>query len=61
MGRIKQIRMLAGIINKNSRKAMPLVALAGIGIAAIVIVIGDLLGLIWLSSRSACCSASPPQ
>jgi Domain of unknown function (DUF4191) len=47
MGRIKQIRMLAGIVNENNRTALPLVALAGIAIAAIVIVIGDLLGLIW--------------
>lgn len=48
MGRIKQIRMLAGIIRENNPKAIPLLALAGIAVAAIVVLVGDLLGLIWL-------------
>ncbi len=48
MGRIKQIRMLAGVVHEGNRRALPLVALAGLGTAAIVILIGDLLGLIWL-------------
>ena len=48
MGRIKQIRMLAGIIREGNPKAIPLVVLAGLAVAAIVIVIGDLLGLIWV-------------
>ncbi len=47
MGRIKQIRMVAGILNKQNRKAMPLVALAGVGVAAVVILIGFLVGLIY--------------
>jgi hypothetical protein len=48
MGRIKQIRMVAGILNKSNRKALPLVVLTGVAIAAVVLLIGDLLGLIWL-------------
>ena len=48
MGRIKQIRMLAGIIREGNPKAIPLVVLAGIAVAAVVILVGDLLGLIWL-------------
>ena len=47
MGRIKQIRMVAGILNKQNRKALPLVALAGVGVAAVVILIGYLVGLIY--------------
>src|SRR5215469_2279322 len=48
MGRIKQIRMVAGIVRKGNPRALPLVALTGVGIAAIVILIGYFLGLIWL-------------
>jgi hypothetical protein len=47
MGRIKQIRMVAGIIRKQDPRALPLVALAGVGIAAVVIVIGYFVGLIY--------------
>jgi hypothetical protein len=47
MGRIKQIRMIAGIIRKQNPRALPLVALAGVGVAAVVIVIGYFTGLIW--------------
>jgi hypothetical protein len=47
MGRIQQIRMVAGIIRKQNPRALPLVALAGVGAAAVVIVIGYLVGLIW--------------
>jgi len=48
MGRIKQIRMVAGIVRKGNPKALPLVALTGVGIAAVVIVIGIALGLTYL-------------
>jgi hypothetical protein len=48
MGRIKQIRMVAGIVRKGDPKALPLVALAGLGTAAIVILIGFFVGLIYL-------------
>jgi hypothetical protein len=47
MGRIKQLRMVAGIVHKRDPKALPLVALAGLGAAAVVIVIGYFVGLIW--------------
>ena len=47
MGRIKQIRMVAGIIRKQDPRALPLVALAGVGIAAVILVIGYFLGLIY--------------
>jgi hypothetical protein len=47
MGRIKQIRMVAGIIRKQNPRALPLVALTGIGIAAVIIVVGHFVGLIW--------------
>jgi hypothetical protein len=47
MGRIKQIRMVAGIVHKGNPRALPLVALAGVGTAAVVIVIGYFVGLIY--------------
>jgi len=47
MGRVKQIRMIAGIIRKQDPRALPLVALAGVGVAAVVIVVGYFTGLIW--------------
>ena len=42
-GRLKQIRMVAGIIRKQNPKALPLVALAGIGTLAILVVVGVLI------------------
>ncbi len=48
MGRIKQIRMVAGIVHKGNPRALPLVALAGVGTAAVVILIGYFVGLIYL-------------
>ena len=47
MGRVKQIRMVAGVLREQDRKALPLVALAGVGTAAVIILIGYFLGLIW--------------
>jgi hypothetical protein len=43
-GRLKQIGMVAGIIRKTNPKALPIVAAAGLGIIAIVVVIGILTG-----------------
>jgi hypothetical protein len=40
MGRIKQIRVVAGIIREVNPKALPLVALTGIGILALFVVLG---------------------
>ncbi|HXW87908.1 MAG TPA: DUF4191 domain-containing protein [Streptosporangiaceae bacterium] len=47
MGRIKQIRLVAGMLRERNPKALPLVALAGLGVAAVVIIIGWVVGLIW--------------
>jgi hypothetical protein len=47
MGRIQQIRMVAKIVHERDRKALPLVALAAIGTAAVVIIIGWVVGLIY--------------
>lgn len=43
-GRIKQIRMVAGIIRKANPRALPLVALAGVGVIAVCVVVGLLTG-----------------
>jgi hypothetical protein len=43
-GRIKQIGMVAGIIRKADPKALPIVAAAGIGTIAVVVVVGLLTG-----------------
>jgi hypothetical protein len=43
-GRLKQIGMVAGIIRKTNPKALPIVAATGIGIIAIVVVVGLLTG-----------------
>jgi Domain of unknown function (DUF4191) len=45
-GRIKQIRMVAGIIRKSNPRALPLVALAGLGVLAAFVVAGLLTGLL---------------
>jgi hypothetical protein len=47
MGRIKQIRLVAGIVRERNPRALPLVALAGVGTAAVLILIGYFTGLIW--------------
>ncbi len=43
-GRLKQIGMVAGIIRKANPKALPIVAATGIGVIAVVVVIGILTG-----------------
>ena len=48
MGRIKQIRMVAGIIRKSNPRALPLVALAGIGVLAVFVIVGLFTGLLGL-------------
>lgn len=47
-GRIKQIRMVAGIIRKSNPRALPLIALAGLGVLAAFVVAGLLTGLLAL-------------
>jgi hypothetical protein len=44
-GRIKQIRMVAGIVREQNPRALPLVALAGVGVIAIFVIVGLLTGL----------------
>ncbi len=44
-GRIKQIRMVAGIIRERNPRALPIIALSGIGIIAIFVIVGLLTGL----------------
>jgi hypothetical protein len=48
MGRIKQIRMVAGIVRKGNPKALPLVALTGVGILAVFVVVGIFVKPIYL-------------
>lgn len=46
MGRIKQIRLVAGIVRKTDPRALPIVALTGVGILAVFVVAGLLLKLL---------------
>jgi hypothetical protein len=45
MGRIQQIRMVAGIVRKHNPRALWLVALAGVGILVVFVLVGLLTGL----------------
>ena len=44
-GRLKQIRMVAGLIRKSNPKAMPIIIGSGLGVLVILVVIGLLTGL----------------
>jgi hypothetical protein len=44
-GRLKQIRMVAGLINKSNPKAMPITIGSGLGVLAVLVVVGLLTGL----------------
>ncbi len=48
MGRIKQIRLVGGIVRRANPKALPLVALTGVGILVIFVLLGIFIGPIWL-------------
>jgi len=39
-GRLKQIRMVAGLVNRANPRAMPIVFGSGLGIMAVLIVVG---------------------
>ena len=43
-GRLKQIRMVAGLVRKSNPRALPIIFGSGIGVMAILIVIGLLIG-----------------
>ncbi|WP_143591658.1 DUF4191 domain-containing protein [Thermoactinospora rubra] len=46
-GRIKQLRMIAKIIQQANPKGMPIVFLSAVAALAVVVVIGALLGYLW--------------
>jgi hypothetical protein len=58
-GRLKQIRMVAKLVNQQNKRALPITAAVALGI----IVVFVLVGLFTNRSRSwrrwACCSACP--
>jgi uncharacterized protein DUF4191 len=48
LGRIKQIRVAAGMVRKANPWALPIVALAGVGILAVFVIVGLVTGLVFL-------------
>ena len=48
LGRIKQIRMAAGMVRKANTWALPIVALIGVGILAVFVIVGLVSGLFFL-------------
>jgi hypothetical protein len=44
MGRFKQIRLVAGIVREQNPRALPIVALTGIGIIALFVLLGIFVG-----------------
>jgi hypothetical protein len=47
-GRLKQIRMVAGLVRRSNPKAMPIVLGSGLGTLVILVVVGVLTGLYFL-------------
>src|ERR1700677_209982 len=47
-GRLKQIRMVAGMVNKANPRAMPITIGSGIGTLAVLVIIGLFIGPLWL-------------
>jgi uncharacterized protein DUF4191 len=47
-GRLKQIRMVAGIVNRNNPRAMPIVFGSALGIIAVLVVVGLFTGLAFI-------------
>jgi hypothetical protein len=47
-GRLKQIRMVAGLVHKANPKAMPITIGSGVGTLAVLVIIGLLIGPLWL-------------
>jgi hypothetical protein len=48
MGRIKQLRMAAGMVHQANPKAMPIVAAAGLAVLVVLVVLGVALGQYFL-------------
>jgi hypothetical protein len=46
MGRLQQLRFVAGMVRKANPRALPIVALAGVGVLAVCVVVGLLIGLL---------------
>jgi Domain of unknown function (DUF4191) len=44
-GRLKQIRMVAGLVHRSNPRAMPIVFGSGLGILAVLVIVGLLTGL----------------
>lgn len=47
-GRLKQIRVMAGLMRKSNPKAVPVILGSGLGVLVIMVVIGLLIGPLWL-------------
>jgi hypothetical protein len=47
-GRLKQIRLVAGVIRKSNPKAMPITIGSGLGVLVVMVVVGLLVGPLWL-------------
>jgi hypothetical protein len=47
-GRFKQIRMVAGLVSKANPRAMPITIGSGVGTAAVLILLGVLVGPLWV-------------
>jgi hypothetical protein len=48
MGRIKQLRMAAGMVHQANPKAMPIVFAAGLGVLVVLVLLGVVLGQYYL-------------
>ena len=44
-GRLKQVRMIAGMVHRTNPRAMPIVFGSGLGIAAVLVIVGLVTGL----------------
>jgi hypothetical protein len=44
-GRLKQIRMVAGLVRKSNPRALPIIVGSGLGVMALLIIVGVLTGL----------------
>ncbi|HLM90122.1 MAG TPA: hypothetical protein VK284_14080, partial [Streptosporangiaceae bacterium] len=44
-GRLKQIRMVAGLVRRSNPRALPIILGSGLGILAVLVIVGLLTGL----------------
>jgi hypothetical protein len=47
-GRLKQIRMVASLVNQQNKRALPITFGSGLGIIVVVVLVGVFANLIWL-------------